>query len=195
VAVLSGPSFAREVARELPCGVVLACADAAQAVRLARALGNPAFCVHATNDLAGAALGGVMKNVIAIAAGIAAGRKLGENARATLLTLGLQESISLGVAKGAHPGTFLGFAGIGDLMLTANSMTSRNTALGFALGDSGRLPQGGALSEGLHSTAAVAALARKLDVRMPITFALDAVLNRGASLDEAIAGVLRSAHH
>ena len=195
VAVLSGPSFAREIARELPCGVALACADAALATRLARALGNANFCVHATNDVAGAALGGVMKNVIALAAGIAAGRKLGENARATLLTLGLQESIGLGVAKGAQAATFLGFAGIGDLMLTANSMTSRNTALGFALGETGRLPQAGALSEGLHSTAAVAALARRLDVQMPITFALDAVLNHGADLDDAIAGLLRSAHH
>jgi glycerol-3-phosphate dehydrogenase (NAD(P)+) len=191
VAVLSGPSFAREIARELPCGVVLACADAAQASRLARALANASFRVHPTNDVAGASLGGVMKNVIAIAAGIAAGRKLGENARATLLTLGLQESISLGVAKGAQAGTFLGFAGIGDLMLTANSLTSRNTALGFALGETGRLPQGGALSEGLHSAAAVAALARSLDVQMPITFALDAVLNQGGSLDAAIAGLLR----
>jgi glycerol-3-phosphate dehydrogenase (NAD(P)+) len=195
VAVLSGPSFAREIARELPAGVALACADAAHATRLARALANPNFCVHPTNDVAGAALGGVMKNVIAIAAGIAAGRKLGENARAALLTLGLRESIDLGAAKGAHAATFLGLAGIGDLMLTANSMTSRNTALGFALGETGRLPQGGALSEGLHSTAAVAALARSLDVQMPITLALDAVLNHGANLNAAIAGVLRSAHH
>ena len=193
VAVLSGPSFAREIARELPCGVALACADAALAARLARALANPGFRVHATTDVTGAALGGVMKNVIAIASGIAAGRKLGENARATLLTLGLKETMDLGSAKGARPDTFVGLAGVGDLTLTANSLTSRNTALGFALGETGRLPQGGALSEGLYSTAAVAQLARELGVPMPITLALDGVLNRGAPLDAAMAAMLAAA--
>jgi glycerol-3-phosphate dehydrogenase (NAD(P)+) len=190
-AVLSGPSFAREIAQGLPCGVVLACADPARAVHLARALDSPAFRVHASGDVAGAAIGGVMKNVIAIASGIAAGRRLGENARATLLTLGLDEALKLGVAKGARPATFMGLAGVGDMALTANSLTSRNTALGFALGETGRLPPGGALTEGLHSTAAVAALARSLDVQMPITLALDAVLNHGAALDQAIACLLR----
>ena len=193
LAVLSGPSFAREIARPLPCGVALACADPALATHLARALANRDFCVHPTNDVTGAALGGVMKNVIAIAAGIAAGRKLGENARATLLTLGLAESINLGSAKGARPGTFLGLAGAGDLMLTANSMTSRNTALGFALGEGRARPAGGPLSEGYFSTGAVAQLARALDVQMPVTFALDALLNHHASLDDAIERVLRSA--
>jgi glycerol-3-phosphate dehydrogenase (NAD(P)+) len=199
VAVLSGPSFAREIARELPCGVALACADAALAARLARALASPRFCVHPSADVVGAALGGVMKNVIAIASGIAAGRRLGENARATLLTLGLEESVNLGVAKGARPGTFHGLAGIGDMMLTANSMTSRNTALGLALGEgkalrealSGKLT----VTEGANSVPAVAALARKLGVSMPITSALEGVLGRGEPLEAAIAGVLRSAAH
>ena len=193
VAVLSGPSFAREIARELPCGVALACADPTLATRLAHLLANRNFCVHPSNDVTGAALGGVMKNVIAIASGIVAGRRLGENARATLLTLGLAESMSLGSAKGARPGTFLGLAGAGDLMLTANSMTSRNTALGFALGEGRAPPAGGPLSEGYFSTAAVAQLARNLDVQMPITFALDALLHHGASLDDAMERVLRSA--
>jgi glycerol-3-phosphate dehydrogenase (NAD(P)+) len=187
-AVLSGPSFAREIAQGLPCGVVLACADPALAVRLSRTLASPGFRVHASGDLIGAAVGGVMKNVIAIASGIAAGRKLGENARATLLTHGLEEAMNLGVAKGARPGTFMGLAGIGDMALTAASLTSRNTALGLALGEG--KPPPASLAEGLHSTAAVAALARKLDVPMPITFALDAVLNRGAPVETAFAAVL-----
>lgn len=192
VAVLSGPSFAREIAQRLPCGVVLACADAALAVRLSRLISSPDFCVHATNDVVGAALGGAMKNVIAIASGIAAGRKLGENARATLVTLGLEETMNLGAAKGARAATFIGLAGIGDMMLTANSMTSRNTALGFALGEGKPLPKEGALTEGLLSTGAVARLARSLDVQMPITFALDRVLGSGVPLEAAISAFMES---
>lgn len=161
VAVLSGPSFARELAAGLPCGV---------------------------------AIGGVMKNVIAIAAGIAAGRKLGENARATLVTLGLEETMSLGVAKGARPGTFFGLAGVGDMTLSANSLTSRNTSLGHALGEGRPLPEKGPLCEGFFSTAAAAALARKLYVKMPVTSALEGVLG-GEPVDAAIAAVLRSASH
>jgi glycerol-3-phosphate dehydrogenase (NAD(P)+) len=199
VLVLSGPSFAREIAQGLPCGVVLACADSALAGRLAHALSNPAFRVHASRDVAGAAIGGVMKNVIAIASGIAAGRRLGENARATLLTHGLDEAVTLGVAKGARPGTFMGLAGIGDMALTANSLTSRNTSLGFALGEGKPLAEilsaRKEVTEGAHSTGAVAALARSLDVQMPITFALEDVLSRGAPLDGAIAAMLGSARH
>jgi glycerol-3-phosphate dehydrogenase (NAD(P)+) len=191
-AVLSGPSFARELAAGLPCGVALACADPAAAVRLARTLAAPGFCVHPTGDVVGVALGGVMKNVIAIAAGMAAGRKLGENARATLVTLGLEETMSLGVAKGARPGTFFGLAGVGDMMLTANSMTSRNTSLGYAMGEGWPMPEKPPLCEGFFSTPAVAALARRLDVKMPIPFALERVLAGGEPVDAAIAGVLRS---
>jgi glycerol-3-phosphate dehydrogenase (NAD(P)+) len=191
-AVLSGPSFAREIAQGLPCGVVLACADPALAVRLARTLASPAFCVHPSGDVIGAAIGGVMKNVIAIAAGIAAGRKLGENARATLITLGLEEAMNFGAAKGARPATFLGLAGVGDMMLTANSMTSRNTALGFALGEGRPLAKDAPLSEGRLSAAAVAALARGLDVQMPITFALERVLERGEPLEAVLAQFLRA---
>ena len=193
VAVLSGPSFAREIAAELPCGVVLACADAAARDRLARAIANPRFCVHPSDDVVGAAVGGVMKNVIGIASGIAAGRKLGENARATLITHGLAETMRLGVAKGARPGTFAGLAGIGDLMLTANSLQSRNTSLGVALGEGKRLAEVLAarkeVTEGAFSTEAVAALARRVGVEMPITLALDEVLNRGADLDGVMAGL------
>ena len=196
IAVLSGPSFASEIANDLPCGVTLACADARVRSRLASGIANPRFCVHPSDDVIGAALGGVMKNVIGIASGIAAGRKLGENARATLVTQGLVETISLGLAKGAQAETLMGLAGIGDLMLTANSLQSRNTSLGVALGEGKRLADVLAgrrqVTEGAFSTAAVATLARRIGVAMPITFALDEVINRGADLDAAM-GRLMSA--
>jgi len=194
VAVLSGPSFAREIAQELPCAVVLACEDAALRTRLCREISNPRFCVHPSDDIAGTAIGGVMKNVIAIASGIAAGRKLGENARSTLVTFGLAESMRLGLAKGARRETFAGFAGIGDLMLTANSLTSRNTSLGAALGEGRKLADVLAgrreVTEGVFSVEALASLARSLNIEMPITEALDRVLNHRADLDLAIEDLL-----
>jgi glycerol-3-phosphate dehydrogenase (NAD(P)+) len=190
VAVLSGPSFAREIANDLPCGVVLACADTCLCEYLSRTLSNPHFCVHQSQDVIGAAIGGVMKNVVSIASGIAAGRRLGENARSTLVTLGLVETIRLGLAKGARHETFFGLAGIGDMMLTANSLQSRNTSLGVALGEGRKLEDVLAgrkeVTEGAASVEPLAALARRLGVEMPITQTLDEVLNRGASLDEAI---------
>lgn len=195
VAVLSGPSFAREIAANLPCGVTLACADLSVGESLARGIANPNFCVHYCEDVIGAAIGGVMKNVIAIASGIAAGRKLGENARATLITMGAAETARLGLAKGAKTATFDGLAGIGDLMLTANSLGSRNTSLGVALGEGKSLAEVLAgrkeVTEGAFSVEAVAALARKLGVNMPITQALDAVLNHGAEVDTGIALLLK----
>jgi glycerol-3-phosphate dehydrogenase (NAD(P)+) len=145
-----------------------------------------------------------MKNVIAIASGIVAGRKLGENARATLITYGLEESIRLGLAKGARRATFMGLAGIGDLMLTANSLQSRNTSLGVALGEGKRLAEVlGArkeVTEGAHSVEGVATLAQRFAVEMPITEALHGVLNHGAELDSAMGELVlrlarRSAPH
>ena len=193
IAVLSGPSFAREIAAGLPCGVVLACADIELARKLSLEIQNPRFCVHPSHDLTGAALGGVMKNVIGIASGIAAGRKLGENARATLVTAGLEETVRLGLAMGASRETFCGLSGIGDMMLTANSLQSRNTAFGVALGE-GRNP-GQALTEGVRSVAPLRVLAERLRVEMPITQALDQVLNRGAALDGAVAELLRQVNY
>jgi glycerol-3-phosphate dehydrogenase (NAD(P)+) len=191
VAVLSGPSFAREIAADLPCGVVLACADPALGEQLSTLISSPNFRVHQSADVVGTAIGGVMKNVIAIASGIAAGRRLGENARATLVTVGAQEAFRLGVAKGARAETFAGLAGVGDMMLTANSLTSRNTSLGFALGEGKALSEILAarreVTEGAFSTAAVGALARRLEVDMPITFALEALLAGRVALDAAVA--------
>lgn len=197
VAVLSGPSFAREIAADLPCGVALACSDLALAKKLSRAIQNPNFCVHPTDDATGAAIGGVMKNVIAIASGVAAGRKLGENSRATVVTLGLEEAARLGAALGAHPITFMGLAGAGDMMLTANSLQSRNTSLGFALGEGRKaadvLRARKEVTEGAFSAEAIAALAARLEVRMPISAAVDRVLNHGAEVDEEIAALLKPA--
>jgi len=191
VAVLSGPSFAGEIAIGLPCGVVLAANDINFSRTLSTQIQNSQFCVHPSDDPIGAAIGGVMKNVVAIAIGAAAGRKLGENARATLVTLGLEETIRLGVAKGAKPATFMGLAGVGDMMLTAASLTSRNTSLGVALGRGRKLARvlasRRAVTEGAHSAGAIVALARRLGVEMPLASAVDRVLNHGASVDEAIA--------
>ena len=191
VAVLSGPSFAREIAADLPCGVVLACADWSVGESVAREISSPRFCIHLSDDVVGAAIGGVMKNVISIASGIAAGRKLGENARATLVTLGLAEATRFGLAKGGHLPTFMGLAGIGDFMLTANSLKSRNTSLGVALGEGRRLADVLAerkeVTEGAFSVERVAALAQQLHVDMPITHALDSILNHGADLDATLA--------
>jgi len=191
VAILSGPSFAREIAADLPCGVALASVDLALARRLAALIANPRFGVQPNDDPVGTAIGGLMKNVVAIASGLLAGRKLGENARATLVTLGLAEATRLGLAKGARRGTFDGLAGIGDMMLTANSLQSRNTSLGFALGEGKTLAEvlgvRKEVTEGVFSSGAVATLARKLGVTLPICAAVDELLNHGASVDATVA--------
>jgi glycerol-3-phosphate dehydrogenase (NAD(P)+) len=196
IAILSGPSFAKEIATDLPCGVVLACRDWVAGEEATRAIANPHFCVHMSDDPIGTALGGVMKNVVAIASGIAHGRKLGENARATIVTLGLEESVRLGIAKGAKAETFLGLAGAGDFMLTANSLQSRNTSLGVALGEGQRLADILAgrkqVTEGAFSAEGAAALGRRLHVEMPITEALDGLLNHGVALEAAMSRFL---HH
>jgi glycerol-3-phosphate dehydrogenase (NAD(P)+) len=190
VAVLSGPSFARELGNDLPCGVALASADPALARRLARLIASPKFGVQPNADPVGTAIGGVMKNVVAIASGLLAGRKLGENARATMVTVGLAEGVRFGLAQGAQRETFDGLAGIGDMMLTANSLQSRNTSLGFALGEGRTLAQVLAgrkeVTEGAFSAEAVVTLARRLGVDMPISSAVDQLLNHGASLEATV---------
>lgn len=190
VAVLSGPSFARELGNDLPCGVALASADPALARHLARLIASPKFGVQPNADPVGTAIGGVMKNVVAIASGLLAGRKLGENARATMVTVGLAEGVRFGLAQGAQRETFDGLAGIGDMMLTANSLQSRNTSLGFALGEGRTLAEVLAgrkeVTEGAFSAEAVVTLARRLGVDMPISSAVDQLLNHGASLEATV---------
>jgi glycerol-3-phosphate dehydrogenase (NAD(P)+) len=194
VAVLSGPSFAHDIAAELPAGVTLACRDRALAERLAAEIGTPRFRVYLSEDLVGVHLGGVMKNVLAIACGIATGKKLGESARATLFARGLAEMARLGLALGARFETFLGLSGAGDLALSCNSAASRNTSLGIALGEGRKLQdilrERVTVPEGVHSAESVAALARRHGVRMAISAAVDQMLNHGAGVDEAVGGLL-----
>ncbi len=194
VAVLGGPSFAGEIAIDLPTGVTLACADPVLGARLAGAIGSARFRVYLSDDVIGAQLGGVLKNVLAIACGIATGKKLGSNARATLVARGLAETVRLGLALGARLETFMGLSGIGDIDLSCNSPQSRNMSLGIALGE-GRalatvLAERITVQEGVHSAEAVVALAERLGVDMPIARAVDRVLNHRADLDRVIADLL-----
>jgi glycerol-3-phosphate dehydrogenase (NAD(P)+) len=197
IAVLSGPSFAREIAANLPCGVALAAEDLALSKKIAGEMHNPRFSLHPSDDVAGVALGGVMKNVVAIAAGAAIGRKLGENARATLVALGLEEAARLGAAKGARAETFLGLAGAGDMVLTAGSLGSRNTSLGVAIGEGRKaaafLAERHEVTEGALSAGAIVRLARRLGVDAPLAAAVDRMVNRGAGADAALLPLLARA--
>jgi glycerol-3-phosphate dehydrogenase (NAD(P)+) len=183
VAVLSGPTFAPEVAAGLPTAVVIAAGDLGLAEDLAAALATPAFRPYASDDPVGAALGGAVKNVLAIGCGIVLGRALGENARAALLTRGLAELARLVDSAGGRRETAMGLSGAGDLILTATSARSRNTSLGIALGQ-GRplgeiLAERSSIAEGVESAPAVAALARRHGVDMPICEAVTAILQGG----------------
>jgi glycerol-3-phosphate dehydrogenase (NAD(P)+) len=194
IAVLSGPSFANEIAVDLPTGVTLACADLELGERLAHAIGTARFRTYLSDDVIGAHIGGVLKNVLAIASGIASAKKLGNNARATLVARGLAEMTRLGLALGARLETFMGLAGIGDLDLSCNSPHSRNMSLGIALGEGRKvhevLGERITVHEGVHSAEGVAALARRHALDMPISLAVDQVLNHGADVDQAIAQLL-----
>ena len=193
-AVLSGPTFAIEVARGLPTAVTLSCADAALGGALVRALGTPTFRPYLSGDLIGAEIGGAVKNVLAIACGIVEGRGYGDNARAALITRGLAEMSRLALAKGGKAETLMGLSGMGDLILTASSAQSRNYSLGLMLGQ-GRLLADilagrKAVTEGVWSAGAVVEMAARLGIEMPIAAAVDRVLNHGRPLDEAIADLL-----
>ncbi|MDJ0943494.1 MAG: NAD(P)H-dependent glycerol-3-phosphate dehydrogenase [Kiloniellales bacterium] len=194
LAVLSGPNFAKEVAAGLPAATTLAASDEALARALVEALGSRSFRPYVSDDPVGAQVGGAVKNVIAIACGIVTGRRLGDNARAALITRGLAEVVRLGVALGARPETLMGLSGLGDLTLTCSAMQSRNYSLGVALGHGERidavLGARRSVAEGVFSAAAVAALAERQGVEMPICAAVDRVVNAGADLDETIAGLL-----
>ena len=189
VSVLTGPSFADEAAAGQPTAAVLAHADAAAGRRLAALLGGGSFRLYRTDDVIGAQVGGAVKNVVAIACGIAAGRGFGENARAALIARGLAEAGRLAAALGGRADTLAGLSGVGDLALTCASVKSRNYAYGLALGG-GRSVEAGATVEGAASAAAIAALAARRGVDMPIVRAVDSVLRGGADLSAAIRGLL-----
>lgn len=194
IAVLSGPSFAIEVARGLPAAVTLACADAGTRAELPAALASAHFRIYSCDDVIGAQLGGAVKNVLAIACGIVDGRGLGDNARAALITRGLAEMARLVVARGGRPETPMGLSGLGDLVLTCTALQSRNFSLGVALGRGTALAEILAgrrgVTEGVASAAAVVALAGRCGVEMPISAAVAAVVGGGADLDATIAGLL-----
>jgi glycerol-3-phosphate dehydrogenase (NAD(P)+) len=194
LAVLSGPTFAGEVARGLPCAATLACPEQSVGLPLLNALGSRRFRPYLSDDVIGVEIGGAVKNVIAIACGIVIGRDLGENARAALITRGLAEVVRLIRAKGGRPETAMGLSGLGDLTLTCCGPQSRNFSLGVALGE-GRaladvLAERHTVAEGVFTAEAVSALAGRLNVEMPICEAVHAVLNLGAELGETIAGLL-----
>ena len=193
-AVLSGPTFAVEVARGLPTAVTLAAGDPGLGARLVSALGSRRFRPYLSDDPVGAQIGGAVKNVLAIACGVVEGRRFGDNARAALITRGLAEIVRLGGALGARAETLMGLSGLGDLTLTCTSRQSRNMSLGFALGEGQDLAHilagRQSVAEGVHSAAAVMVLAGRLDVDMPICRAVDAILNRGAVIEETIDGLL-----
>jgi glycerol-3-phosphate dehydrogenase (NAD(P)+) len=194
LAVLSGPTFAAEVARGLPTAVTLASRDGDLAARLAETLGSRSFRPYVSDDPLGAEIGGTVKNVLAIACGIVAGRRLGDNARAALITRGLAEMTRLALALGGKLETLMGLSGLGDLTLSCTATQSRNYSLGMALGEGHSLETALTASrgvvEGRFSAAAVVALAGRQGVEMPICAAVDAVVNHGADLDTTIADLL-----
>lgn len=194
IGILSGPTFAREIAQGLPGAATLALHDPAQAGHLAQTLGNKKFRLYPSGDVIGAEIGGAIKNVIAIASGIVAGRAMGDTARAALVTRGLAEIARLAVAMGGRRETLLGLCGMGDLVLTATSMQSRNYSLGFALGQ-GRsleeiLSERNAVTEGVHTARALKTLAQSHDVDMPICAVMYDCLCHGLPIDEAIERLL-----
>ena len=193
-AVLSGPSFAREVALGLPAALTVASEDAEFAREVAHWLHDPMLRLYSSNDVIGVELGGAAKNVIAIAAGIADGLGFGLNARAALITRGLAELTRLGLALGGRPETFTGLSGMGDLILTCTGDLSRNRQLGLRLaaGESleGALRQLGHVAEGATTAVEMALLAREQDVEMPITEAVAAILKQELPPREAVAGLL-----
>ncbi len=191
-AILSGPSFAADVAKGLPTAVTLAAEDERLAASLAEALRSPTFRVYHTTDVRGVEIGGAAKNVLAIAAGIVAGRNLGASAQAALTARGFAELVRLGHVYGVKPETLMGLSGLGDLILTCSSPQSRNYALGLALGRGKSLAEagGGKLAEGAFTASVLVETAHAKGIDMPIAEAVDDVLAGRLGIDGAIARLL-----
>jgi glycerol-3-phosphate dehydrogenase (NAD(P)+) len=191
IGALSGPSFAKEVARGDPTAITIASKDAELAETVQREFSDPRFRIYTNDDVAGVELGGALKNVIAIAAGICDGLGLGHNSVAALITRGLAEITRLAVACGGRRETMAGLAGLGDLVLTCTGGLSRNRSVGVELGRGRQLPEiiagmHGAVAEGVFTTQAAVGLARARGVEMPITEQMDAILHRGKAPADAI---------
>lgn len=194
VGVLSGPSFAADVARGLPTAVTLACGNEAIGQRAAEAIGHPGFRPYWTDDVIGAEIGGAVKNVLAIGAGIVEGLGLGRSAHSALIARGFAEMSRLGTALGGRAETLAGLSGLGDLVLTCSSPQSRNMSLGLALA-AGRAPAAvlaarRAVTEGAETAPALIELARRHGVEMPIAQAVDAILSEEMTVPEAMERLL-----
>jgi glycerol-3-phosphate dehydrogenase (NAD(P)+) len=191
-AILSGPSFAADVARGLPTAVTLAAADGKLAGDLAQAIASASFRPYHSTDVRGVEIGGATKNVLAIAAGIVTGRGLGASAAAALTTRGFAELVRFGKAYGAKPETMTGLSGLGDLILTCSSPQSRNFSFGVALGKGEKLDGAahGKLAEGAFTAPVLLEMAREKNVDMPISAAVAAVLTEKLSVDAAIESLL-----
>lgn len=194
IAILTGPTFAAEIARGLPSAVTLAMKDKAESEKLAEALSSRTLRMYASDDILGAQVGGAVKNVIAIACGVIEGKKLGDSARAALVTRGLAEIARLASAMGAKRETLLGMCGVGDMILTCSSMQSRNFSLGVALGQGRKLEdilaERNSVTEGVYTAKALVVMAKNHAVDMPISDAINKCLSDGASVDEMISKML-----
>jgi glycerol-3-phosphate dehydrogenase (NAD(P)+) len=194
IAVLSGPTFAHEVAKGLPTAVTLAAQDGELAQQLRDRLAQPTFRIYVSDDLAGAEIGGAVKNVLAIACGVVEGKGLGQNARAALIGRGFAEMTRFGMAFGARRETLVGLSGLGDLVLTCSSTSSRNYSLGKGIGE-GRsaaelLADRKTVAEGAFTAPVLARLAREKGVDMPIVDAVDALIAGRANVDEVLGALL-----
>jgi glycerol-3-phosphate dehydrogenase (NAD(P)+) len=194
VGVLSGPTFASEISRGLPCAVTLAIKDVNIGEQIVALIGSRTLRTYLTTDLIGAQIGGAVKNVIAIASGVVQGRGMGESARCALITRGLTEMSRLSYALGANKETLMGMCGVGDLMLTASSMQSRNFSLGVALGEGGTLEEilgeRIAVTEGVHTAKALQVMSKNNAVDMPISKAVNAFLSEDADIEKIVEQLL-----
>lgn len=193
-AVLTGPTFASEIANGLPSAVTIAIEDKDVGAQIVEALNNKTLRTYTTEDVLGAQIGGAVKNVIAIACGIIAGKGLGESARSALVTRGLAEMSRLASAMGAKKETLMGMCGVGDMILTCSSQQSRNFSLGHALGEGKNideiLKERKAVTEGVHTAKAMIVMAKNQAVDMPICAAVNAIIHEGADVDEAIESMM-----
>ncbi len=190
IAILSGPTFAKEVAKGLPAAVTLAAKDKIAGEKLINAIGSAKFRPYLSDDIIGVEIGGAVKNILAIACGIVTGRRLGDNARAALITRGLSEMARLGIMLGGKIETIMGLSGLGDLSLTCSSPQSRNMSFGIELGQGKSvkdiLNTRIAVTEGVFSALSVNELAIKLDIEMPICHAVKQIISDEANIDDSI---------
>jgi glycerol-3-phosphate dehydrogenase (NAD(P)+) len=195
IGALSGPSFAAEVAQGQPTAITLALSDPQSAALIQQEFSSETLRLYTSTDVIGVELGGALKNVIAIAAGVAAGVGLGHNSTAALITRGIAEITRLAVACGARRETLAGLAGVGDLVLTCTGSLSRNRSVGAALGQGRKLPEileslGGKVAEGVLTTRAALGLARRHGIEMPIAEQMELILNQGQDPREAIRALM-----